>query len=164
MKQIKSRSWHPRFKTTIWPRRAEMTSPMIYPHDVTRANTSELGLFNTQRPHTDGIKPKIHTVLNDETSEIERDMCAFGSIGGSAPLLSNSSGVNWLHPSARGWRTWDAGPAVCSPCWRRPVETSPCRRRERRTVRPLGRTGHCGQSSHQNSTRGQTNQSSEIKH
>ena len=48
----------------------------------TRANTPELRLFDTQRPHTDGIKLKTDTVPNDETSEIERDLCAFGSIGG----------------------------------------------------------------------------------
>ena len=48
-----------------------------------RANPFELRLLNTQRPHTDGIHLKTDTVLNDETSEIERDLCAFGSKGGS---------------------------------------------------------------------------------
>ena len=28
------------------------------------------------------LKLKTDTVLNDETSEIERDLCVFGSIGG----------------------------------------------------------------------------------
>ena len=41
--------------------------------------------FNTQRPHTDGIKLLKNTVLNDETSEIERDLCGVGSIGGRCP-------------------------------------------------------------------------------
>ena len=41
-----------------------------------------MGLLNTQRPHADGINNKIYTVLNDETFEIERDLCAFGSTGG----------------------------------------------------------------------------------
>ena len=66
---------------------------IIYNHPYlprnTRANTSELGLFNTQRPHTDGTKTETDTVLNYETSEIERDLCAFGSIGwvgSSAPI------------------------------------------------------------------------------
>ena len=48
-----------------------------------RANASELRHFNTQRPQTDEMKTeKKDTVLNDETSAIERDMCAFGPIGG----------------------------------------------------------------------------------
>ena len=49
-----------------------------YSHCKGRVNTSELGLFNTQRY----IKTlEIDTLLNDETSEIERYLCAFGSIG-----------------------------------------------------------------------------------
>ena len=57
-----------------------------------RANPTELGLLNTQRPQTDGTKLKTDTVLNDETSEIERDLCAFGSGGGGVTqLLSNST-------------------------------------------------------------------------
>ena len=57
-----------------------------------RANPSELGFLNTQRPQTDGTTLKKDTVLNDETSEIERDLCAFGSVGGGMPkLLSNST-------------------------------------------------------------------------
>ena len=39
---------------------------------LTRANISKLGIFNTQRPHTGGIK----TILNNETSKIEQDLCA----------------------------------------------------------------------------------------
>ena len=50
-----------------------------------RANTSELRVFNTERPHTDGITLKTDTVLNDKTSEIERDLCAFGLIAGDCP-------------------------------------------------------------------------------
>ena len=41
-----------------------------------------------------GSTLKTDTVLNDETSEIERDLCAFGPIGGGGgvpQLLSNSS-------------------------------------------------------------------------
>ena len=52
---------------------------------LARANTSEMGLLDTQRPHADGIKHKTGTVLNDGRSEIERDLCAFGSTG-SAPV------------------------------------------------------------------------------
>jgi len=47
----------------------------------TRANPSEVWLLNTQRRHTDGINIKTDTVLNDETSEIEWDLWAFGSTG-----------------------------------------------------------------------------------
>ena len=68
----------------------EQCKMVARPHDVCkkcksiiRANPSERGLFNTQRSHTDGIK--TDTVLSDETSEIKRDLCAFGSIGGSGP-------------------------------------------------------------------------------
>ena len=44
----------------------------------------------TQRPHTDGIKTlKMDTVLNDEASEIVRDMCAFGLIGVVPQLIYN---------------------------------------------------------------------------
>ena len=51
-------------------------------------------------------KRTTDTVLNDETSEIKRDLCAFGSTGGGAQLLSNSSGNsvgcnNWLMTSLR---------------------------------------------------------------
>ena len=45
----------------------------------------------TQRPHTDldqNVK-KMDTVLNDEASEIERDMCAFGLIGVVPQFISN---------------------------------------------------------------------------
>ena len=60
-----------------------MTPPMTHWHDVIRAIYIRAGVFNTQPPHTDGIKKrKTDTVLNDETSEIERDLCAFGSIWG----------------------------------------------------------------------------------
>ena len=34
------------------------------------------------RPQTDGFKLKTDTVLNDEASDIERDMCSCVSIGG----------------------------------------------------------------------------------
>ena len=34
-----------------------------------------------------GSRLKTDTVLNDETSEIERDLCAFGPIGGVPQLL-----------------------------------------------------------------------------
>ena len=62
-----------------------------------RANTPELGLFNIQRPHTDRIKP--HTILNDETSAIERDLYAFGATmggGGVTLLVSNSSAQGYV--------------------------------------------------------------------
>ena len=59
---------------------------------VHRAIPSKLGLLNTQRPHTDGIE--TDTILNDETSKIKGDLCAFGSTGGVPRLLSNSSGVH----------------------------------------------------------------------
>ena len=42
-----------------------------------RANPSELGILNTHRPHTVGIKTKTDIVLNDETSEIERSVCVW---------------------------------------------------------------------------------------
>jgi len=53
-----------------------------------RANTSELGLFQHTAPSrtwSQKSKLKTDTVLDDETSEIERALCAFGFIGGSAP-------------------------------------------------------------------------------
>ena len=41
-----------------------------------------------------GSRLKTDTVLNDETSEIERDLRAFGPIwGGVSQLLSNSSDI-----------------------------------------------------------------------
>ena len=42
--------------------------------------TSELihPSLGTQRPHADGTKLKADTAINDETPEIERDLCAFG--------------------------------------------------------------------------------------
>ena len=45
-------------------------------------------MYNTQLPHTDG-KLKTDTVLNNETSVYERELCAFGR--GVPRLLSNSS-------------------------------------------------------------------------
>ena len=42
------------------------------------------GSSNTQRPHMDGIKIVLIR-LNDETFGIERDLNAFGPVGGSAP-------------------------------------------------------------------------------
>ena len=75
---------------------------IIYNHPYlprnTGAHTSELGPFNTQRPHADGIKKlKTDTVLNDVTSEIERDLCAFDSIGGSQLLSNSPLRCGWTH-------------------------------------------------------------------
>ena len=39
---------------------------------------SELRLLSTQHHHTDGITIKTDNLLNDQKSEIERDLSAFG--------------------------------------------------------------------------------------
>ena len=60
-----------------------------------------------------GSKLKTDTVLNDETSEIERDMCVFGPTGGGGvpQLLHRYSLVNdvpifdwWMHMDASSRR------------------------------------------------------------
>ena len=47
-----------------------------------RANLSEIAFLNTSALTRMVYKLKTDTVLNDESSETERDLCAFGSTGG----------------------------------------------------------------------------------